>query len=91
MTAVTTETRPAVTPLCGDRADPVQSCLRPHGHDGPHRHPQRGEWLNNDKAARFCDDKGVTGVGVGHCTRDIGHEGGHSDYKRGLYWQRGES
>ena len=90
MTATTTETRPA-QPLCGDRADDVRSCQRPLGHDGPHRHAQRGEWLNDSAGAHVCGDRGVTGVGVGKCTRDPGHDGGHSDYKRGLYWQRSES
>jgi hypothetical protein len=77
-------------PLCGDRADPVQSCQRPFGHDGPHQHAQRGEWLNNSPVARFCDERSAnTGGPHGRCSRDVGHEGGHSDHKRGIYWQAG--
>jgi hypothetical protein len=86
VTAVTTETRPA-QPVCGDRADDLQSCQRPLGHDGPHRHAKRGEWLNYDGTVRVCGDKGATPHGVGRCTRDPGHDGAHTDYKRGLYWQ----
>lgn len=85
MTATATDTR---TGFCGDRADALQSCRRPPGHDGPHRHPERGEWLNDDRAARFCDERsGNAGGPGGRCARDPGHEGGHSDYKRGIYWQ----
>jgi hypothetical protein len=87
MSAVTERVAAGRPALCGDRADPVQSCFRELGHDGPHRHPARGEWLNLSPAARVCDDRGATPHGVGRCTRDLGHEGAHADYKRNLYWQ----
>jgi hypothetical protein len=86
VTAVTTETRPA-PPLCGDRADAVQSCARDLGHNGPHRHPERGEWLNLSADAAICPARTTSNLGGARCRRDPGHEGGHADHKRGIYWQ----
>lgn len=75
-------------PLCGDPADDARPCQRDHGHDGPHRHAQRGEWLNSDPDARRCGEREP--VSRARCSRDPGHAGAHTDYRRG-YWQGSES
>lgn len=75
-------------PRCGIKsADSAHVCVRDLDHDGPHRHPLRGEWLNTSPAAAFCPARQATNAGYGSCGRDPSHQGGHIDYVRNIYWQ----